>query len=403
MEAVKEDASPPVRPRNRKEMILEVATEHFLHDGYHRTSMVDIAASIGITSTALYRHFRNKEELLAQCLMTAPHELAQVMADIDTLDQVIEFMAANAITIRGLPALWQREIRHLSPETQKAIWSDLQIAFRTTRDAVGQARPDLSSSAVELLAWCMLSTFASISHHGVVLPRDALEPLLASLAHRVAACELPAERIEAAHSHVEPVIATADQLEFASRRDRLLAAAARLFSESGYAAVGIDDIGAATGITGPSVYYHFARKSDLLAEIVDRAGEAAARSTRRTLAETEDPERQLELFLANYLDFAFTHRDLVWVAVAEVSHLPPHIAVIHRKRQREAVSCWTDALRRVRPELSDAEARVTVQAVLMIVNDVVRLPQPLDRPLLRDELFAIGMAVTLPARAPRPR
>ena len=55
------------------------------------------------------------------------------------------------------------------------------------------------------------------------------------------------------------------------RREQLLEAAAVLFAERGYHAVGIDDIGAAAGISGPGVYRHFAGKQALLAALCERA------------------------------------------------------------------------------------------------------------------------------------
>ena len=57
----------------------------------------------------------------------------------------------------------------------------------------------------------------------------------------------------------------------APRRELLLEAAAELFAARGFHAVGIDDIGAAAGITGPGVYRHFAGKQALLEVLCDRA------------------------------------------------------------------------------------------------------------------------------------
>jgi AcrR family transcriptional regulator len=42
-------------------------------------------------------------------------------------------------------------------------------------------------------------------------------------------------------------------------------------AQSSYGGVGTDDIGAACGITGPSVYNHFATKLDMLTLAIDRA------------------------------------------------------------------------------------------------------------------------------------
>ena len=42
-----------------------------------------------------------------------------------------------------------------------------------------------------------------------------------------------------------------------SRRVELLAVAAQLFAERGFANVTVDDIGAAAGVSGPALYHHF--------------------------------------------------------------------------------------------------------------------------------------------------
>ena len=53
-----------------------------------------------------------------------------------------------------------------------------------------------------------------------------------------------------------------------ARRDQLLSAAALLFRRRGFHAVGIDDIGAAVGLSGPAVYRHFPSKQALLREVI---------------------------------------------------------------------------------------------------------------------------------------
>lgn len=49
------------RTKNR---ILEVALELFAQQGYMATSMNDIAAQLGITKAALYKHYTGKQEIL---------------------------------------------------------------------------------------------------------------------------------------------------------------------------------------------------------------------------------------------------------------------------------------------------------------------------------------------------
>ena len=59
------------------------------------------------------------------------------------------------------------------------------------------------------------------------------------------------------------------------RRVRIAMAAAELFCAHGYHGVGIDDIAAAVGISGPAVYRHFPTKYAVLVEATRNLVEAA--------------------------------------------------------------------------------------------------------------------------------
>src|ERR1022692_2575939 len=52
------------------------------------------------------------------------------------------------------------------------------------------------------------------------------------------------------------------------RKEAILRASATLFAQKGFAAVGIDDIGAAVGITGPAIYRHFPGKDAVLTAVI---------------------------------------------------------------------------------------------------------------------------------------
>src|SRR5580700_8301067 len=52
------------------------------------------------------------------------------------------------------------------------------------------------------------------------------------------------------------------------RKEAIATEAARLFAEKGFSAVGMDDIGAAVGITGPAIYRHFPGKDAVLEAVI---------------------------------------------------------------------------------------------------------------------------------------
>ena len=52
------------KEKNTKERILEEALKLFSQSGYMGTSMNDIAARLGVTKAALYKHYKSKQEIL---------------------------------------------------------------------------------------------------------------------------------------------------------------------------------------------------------------------------------------------------------------------------------------------------------------------------------------------------
>lgn len=57
----------PVRTGNESDearaRILEVAEEHFRSVGYHRTSVADIAAKLGMSAANIYRFFPSRDAI----------------------------------------------------------------------------------------------------------------------------------------------------------------------------------------------------------------------------------------------------------------------------------------------------------------------------------------------------
>src|SRR5690349_12874152 len=52
------------RPKDRKAQIAQVAAELFCARGFHGVGLDEIAAAVGISAPAVYRHFENKYAIL---------------------------------------------------------------------------------------------------------------------------------------------------------------------------------------------------------------------------------------------------------------------------------------------------------------------------------------------------
>ena len=178
----------------------------------------------------------------------------------------------------------------------------------------------------------------------------------------------------------------------APRRERLLGAAATLFSERGYHDVGIDDIGAAAGISGPGVYRHFASKQALLEALCDRAMTRMLEGARRIRAEHDDPREALEALLDLHVAFSVQHRTLLGVWLREQRALSDDVRRSLRRRQRDYERVWRSAVAPLRSDLDADEVAVVVSAGLALLNatalmEVGLVPERLE-PLLRSSARA---------------
>ena len=172
-----------------------------------------------------------------------------------------------------------------------------------------------------------------------------------------------------------------------SRREQILQAAAQLFAERGSRAVGVDDVGAAVGVTGPAIYRHFASKDAMLAEMLLRISERLLEGgTARVAAAGDDPMAQLRTLIAFQVDFALDNPALITVHDRDLGSLADEDAAQVRRLQRRYVEVWVDVLSRLRPEEGTDASRARAHAVFGLVNSTPhsagRLPRPAMAALL---------------------
>jgi AcrR family transcriptional regulator len=154
-----------------------------------------------------------------------------------------------------------------------------------------------------------------------------------------------------------------------SRRDEILRAAAQLFAERGSRAVGVDDVGAAVGVTGPAIYRHFASKDAMLAEMLLRISETLlAGGTDRVADAGEDPAAQLRALIAFHVDFALDNPALITVQDRDLGSLPDADAAQVRRLQRRYVEVWVGVLNRLHPGDDAATCRARAHAVFGLMN-----------------------------------
>ncbi|MGI5482680.1 SACE_7040 family transcriptional regulator [Streptomyces lavendofoliae] len=154
-----------------------------------------------------------------------------------------------------------------------------------------------------------------------------------------------------------------------TRREQILKEAARLFAERGFHGVGVDEIGAAVGISGPGLYRHFPGKDAMLAELLVGISERLLDGGRRRVREAAgDPEALLGSLIDGHIDFALDDRPLITLHDRELDRLRESDRKRVRQLQRQYVELWVTAVRELYPAPPEAEARATVHAVFGLLN-----------------------------------
>lgn len=153
-----------------------------------------------------------------------------------------------------------------------------------------------------------------------------------------------------------------------SRRDQILAAAAELFARSGFHGVGIDDIGAAVGVSGPALYRHFRSKDAMLAEMLTGISDKLLLGGRSRVGAARDSQDALSELVRWHVEFALTNPALITVQMRDLDSLANPDRRRVRELQRGYVEVWVEVLCATRPDLDRPTARAAVHAVIGLIN-----------------------------------
>ncbi|MFI2694289.1 TetR/AcrR family transcriptional regulator, partial [Kitasatospora sp. NPDC018619] len=175
------------RPPGRRAQILAVAAERFHRSGYHQVSMTEVAAGVGITAPALYRHFRGKPELLDRAVRAGLEALAEGLRPARTTADLGAALAAVAVGHRPLGTLVQRDARLLPPARRAALRRELRADVALMVAVLRAERPELTQADAELLCWSALSACAGLSYQSAAPQPRRAEALLRELVAAVLA------------------------------------------------------------------------------------------------------------------------------------------------------------------------------------------------------------------------
>jgi AcrR family transcriptional regulator len=170
---------------------------------------------------------------------------------------------------------------------------------------------------------------------------------------------------------------------YEGRRAEVIAAAAKLFAENGYAATSIADLTEATGLAAGGLYHYIGSKEALLVSICDELLEPLLVQAREIAASDElFPKGQLRALLRAWLGHIETHRDHMLVFSQErraIEREPQWRAV--RRARKDFEEIVDEVLRRGEESgaMAFEDRALTLRALLGMVNYTPQWLRPRGR------------------------
>src|ERR1700736_3233939 len=284
------------RPKDRKAQVERAAAEAFSASGYHAVGMETIAAKVGISAAALYRHYPSKYDLFRGAVLNLGQQLVDA-TDIgdepqsgpDTLHRLIHALIDVTLANRDSGGLYRWQARYLRPQDQKQLMDQLRVVNRRIQKPLMAIRPTLSSSQRWMTSAALLSVIGSVVDHRVKMLAEEIRALLVDVSLKLLSAQLPAPD--------DPVL-------------------------------------------NPPRRQLFSGKSDILATVMRRAADQISGELSVILGADADPHRVLIRLVEAYVATSFANPELAFVYYTERVNLAPADEAPLRNVQQSTIDSW---------------------------------------------------------------
>ncbi|AFM18271.1 transcriptional regulator [Mycolicibacterium chubuense NBB4] len=157
---------------DRREQLIAAAEKLMAEHGYLAVRLEDIGAAAGVSGPAIYRHFPNKEALLAELLVGISARLlagaSDVVARTDdadaALEGLIDFHLDFAFGESDLIRIQDRDLGSLPPAAKRQVRRAQRQYVEIWVDVLRRRDPALSEAAARLMAHATFGLLNSTSH-----------------------------------------------------------------------------------------------------------------------------------------------------------------------------------------------------------------------------------------------
>ena len=128
-----------------KERILEEALQLFSQNGYTGTSMNDIAAKLGVTKAALYKHYKSKQEILDSIVEKASEY------GLPEEQQGEDFLSERQVSYDDIKTYTKEQFSYWSKRRIPKLFPESADAGAVPRSADGKSLSEISGKRASVL------------------------------------------------------------------------------------------------------------------------------------------------------------------------------------------------------------------------------------------------------------
>jgi AcrR family transcriptional regulator len=199
-EVVTPITAPSARTRDpaRKQRILDAAADLVARYGFSGVSMEDIGGAVGITASAIYRHYDSKtavliamfDRVIDRLLSEGQQVAATQQAGLrDALLRLVEGQIDFVVDDRNVAQVYFREITNLPEADRRNLRRKQRLYLEEWVHLLTELRPGLDDTAARTIVHCAIGAIQSTLQHSAGLPQERLRALLRQSAIAVLTAE----------------------------------------------------------------------------------------------------------------------------------------------------------------------------------------------------------------------
>ena len=353
--------------RSQRERLFGATVACVASQGYEATTVADLLELSGVSRSAFYEHFRDKEEcVLATFEALIERSVSLVRADGD------QNGSWDARATLALDKLFNAIVEQEAAAS--LCFSDIYAVGERGRLAVEEAMARVTDVVGEAIAGIRGSRLPTNLVHGLVggthiviqthLRREEAErlPEYAKALHDlVLSYEAPSVPLRLGGRRPRPISGPPPFVAYcqAERIARALAAAA---GERGYPAVTVAEIAARASISQATFYSHFGDKQAALVAAIDSAGSQMLGVAMPAARRASDWPNAIRAAVGGLCAFYASEPELARLAVVEIYAAGP-VALTQRERRFEAFLALLEPALEASPSIHPVVADVVLGAV----------------------------------------